>query len=111
MLSAIKSSASEKVGIESHTEKLLSSASEAISEAAKRESQKSEKDIYNEVFIDEINQELLNSVMKTQGDTVVLLVKKDRLLSFSDVWKDANLDYYNTQAKQTRSLQEQVARV
>ena len=68
LLSAIKNSStsqSEKVGIESHTESLLkSSASEAISEAAKRESQKSEKDIYNDVFIDEINQELLNSVMK-----------------------------------------------
>ena len=68
LLSAIKNSSTskaEKVGIESHTESLLkSSASEAISEAAKRESQKTEKDIYNEVFIDEINQELLNSVMK-----------------------------------------------
>lgn len=42
---------------------------------------------------------------------MVLLVKKDRLLSFSDVWRDANLDYYNTQAAQTKSFQEQVARV
>jgi hypothetical protein len=46
--------------------------------------------------MDEVNQELLNSVLKTEGETVVLLLRQERLKSFSDLWRNANLDFYNT---------------
>jgi hypothetical protein len=46
-----------------------------LTETVLRESKKSEHDIYNEVFMDEVNQELLNSVLKTEGETVVLLLR------------------------------------
>ena len=38
-----------------------------MSEVARREAQKTEYDIYDEVFIDEINQELLKSISKCEG--------------------------------------------
>lgn len=36
-------------------------------EVAKREAQKSEDDVYEEVFIDEVNQEILKNVVKQDG--------------------------------------------
>ena len=61
---------------------------------------KTEDDIYDEVFIDEVNQELLKSVMGADGDIIVLLLRQERLKRFTDVWRQANLDYYNTQSQQ-----------
>jgi hypothetical protein len=75
---------------------LISSTSDAISETARREALKTDHDIYSEVFIDEVNQQLLNGVLKTEGETVVLLLRQERLKSFSELWRSANLDYYNT---------------
>ena len=67
-----------------------------MTEVAKREAQKSEYDLYQEVFIDEVNQELLKNVQKCEGEIVVLLVRQERLKRFADVWKNANLDFYTS---------------
>lgn len=85
--------------------------SDKITETAKRESVKTEHDIYQEVFIDEVNQQLLNGVLKTEGDTVVLLLRQERLKSFMDVWRNTNMDFYNTQTKEIKSLQRQASKV
>ena len=78
-----------------------------ISEAAKKQSQLTEDDVYEEVFIDEVNQELLKNVMTAEGDTVVLLVRQERLKKFTDVWRQANLEYYNTQSQSDFKLKKQ----
>ena len=67
-----------------------------MTEVAKREAQKTEYDIYDEVFIDEINQELLKNISKCEGQLVVVLVRQERLKKFADLWKQANLDFYNS---------------
>lgn len=67
-----------------------------ISEVAERESHKSSHDVYTEVFIDEVNVELLNSVQKTEGELVVMLMRQERLKSFAEVWRQANLDYFDS---------------
>ena len=46
-----------------------------MTEVTKREAQKTEYDLYNEVFIDEVNQELLKNIHKCEGEIVVLLVR------------------------------------
>lgn len=48
---------------------------------------------------------------KADGKTVVLLVRQERLKSFADLWKNANLDFYNTQTKENKQLHRQVAQV
>jgi hypothetical protein len=58
---------------------------------------KSPDTIYQEVVIDEINEELLKSAQKCEGDVVVMLVRQERLKSFEAMWRNANLDYYQTQ--------------
>ena len=68
-----------------------------IDETVERESKKTDHDVYTEVFIDEVNQELLNSVQKAEGEVIVLLVRMERLKSFADLWRSAHLDFYNTQ--------------
>ncbi len=82
-----------------------------LSETAAREALKTQHDIYQEVFMDEVNQELLNSVLKTEGETVVLLLRQERLKSFSELWRNANLDFYNTQTKQNLNLRKQTTQV
>jgi len=67
-----------------------------VLEVARREAQKSEDDIYEEVFIDEVNQEMLKNVLKQDGEIIVVLMRQERLKKFSEVWRQANLDYYNT---------------
>lgn len=67
-----------------------------VLEAAKREASKTEDDIYEEVFIDEVNQEILNSVLKQEGEIIVVLMRQERLKRFSELWRQANLDYYKT---------------
>ncbi len=42
---------------------------------AKREASKTEDDIYEEVFIDEVNQELLKNVQKQDGEIVIVLCR------------------------------------
>ena len=61
-----------------------------------QEATKTEDDIYQEVFIDEVNQELLKNILKQEGEVIVVLMRQERLKKFSDVWRQANLDYYNT---------------
>lgn len=68
-------------------------------------------DIYDEVFIDEINQELLNSVMRQQGEVVVVLMRQERLKKFTDVWRAANLDYYNTQTVSAKKLKKSAQKI
>ena len=53
--------------------------------------------IYEEVVLDEINEELLKSAQKCDGDVVVMLLRRERLGSFAKLWRQANLDYYQTQ--------------
>jgi hypothetical protein len=89
----------------------LGQINDSISEKAKKESTKTQHDIYQEVFIDEINQELLNSTLKADGEVIVVLMRSDRLKSFADMWRDANLDYYATQTKEHKELSKQVSKV
>jgi hypothetical protein len=35
-------------------------------------------------------------VQKAEGQVVVMLVRMERLKSFSKLWRSANLDFYNT---------------
>ena len=58
-----------------------------MTEVAKREAQKTEYDLYNEVFIDEVNQELLKNVQKCEGEIIVLLLRQERMKKFADLWK------------------------
>jgi len=67
-----------------------------VLEAAKREASKTEDDIYEEVFMDEVNQEILKNVLKQDGEIIVVLMRQERLKKFSEVWRQANLDYYKT---------------
>ena len=39
----------------------------------------------------------MKAVQKSEGDTVVLLLRQERIKSFSDLWKSTNMDYYQTQ--------------
>ncbi len=78
---------------------------------AKREASKTEDDIYEEVFIDEVNQELLKNVQKQDGSIVIVLCRQERLKKFSDVWRQANLDFYNTQTSIDRKLRKQAANI
>ena len=82
-----------------------------MTEVTKREAQKTEYDLYQEVFIDEVNQELLKNVQKCEGEIIVLLVRQERLKMFAEVWKQANLDYYNSQTLQAHNLKKQSAQI
>jgi hypothetical protein len=70
---------------------------EEVQQRAKVEALKSADTIYEEVVMDEINDELLKSAQKCDGDIVVMLLRQERLSSFSKLWKQANLDFYQTQ--------------
>ena len=72
------------IGINSLTTDTIS---KQMTEVTKREAQKTEYDLYNEVFIDEVNQELLKNIHKCEGEIVVLLVRQERLKKFAEVWK------------------------
>jgi len=39
----------------------------------------------------------MKNVAKAEGAVVVLLVRQERLQSFAQVWRKANLDFYQTQ--------------
>ena len=63
---------------------------------ASKEAKRTQSDIYNEVVIDEVNQKLLKSVQKADGEVIVLLLRQERLKSFADLWRATNLDFYQT---------------
>jgi hypothetical protein len=47
--------------------------------------------------MDEVNEELLKSAQKCEGDVIVMLVRQERLKGFSEMWRRAHLDFYQTQ--------------
>ena len=94
---------SSALGIESVI-KQKSNVGKELTEVVRRESAKSEEDIYQEVFIDEVNEELLRNVQKCEGEVIVLLARQERLKSFANIWKTANLDFYNTQTSKDLKL-------
>ena len=55
-------------------------------------------------MIDEINEELLKSAQKCEGSVVVLLLRQERLKSFEKLWKEVNLDYYQTQKHRRKPI-------
>lgn len=59
-----------------------------LEQIAREEAKKSDSDIYQEVFIDEVNGELMQSVEKAKGDAVVVLMRQERLRSFAKRWHD-----------------------
>ena len=54
-----------------------------IDELASKESKRTPIDVYNEVVFDEVNDELMKSVQKASGDTIIMLIRQERLRSFS----------------------------
>jgi len=44
--------------------------------------------------IDEINHILLNNISKVEGDIVTVLLNKERIESFSKLWKETYLEHY-----------------
>ena len=68
-----------------------------IDELASKESKRTPVDVYNEVVFDEVNDELMKSVQKASGDTIIMLIRQERLRSFSKLWVAANPDFYQTQ--------------
>ena len=58
-----------------------------VSEVAMKEAIKTPDQIYDEVVIDEINEELLKSAQKSDGDVIVMLMRQERLKSFEQLWK------------------------
>jgi len=54
-----------------------------IDELASKESKRTPVDVYNEVVFDEVNDELMKSVQKASGDTIIMLIRQERLRSFS----------------------------
>ncbi|TNV80913.1 hypothetical protein FGO68_gene11472 [Halteria grandinella] len=77
---------------------------EDIAARARVEAVKSADQIYEEVVIDEINEELLKSAQKCDGDVVVMLIRQERLKSFEKLWRQANLDYYQTQDNRRKQI-------
>lgn len=47
--------------------------------------------------MDEINQQLLTQVQKADGDTVMMLIRQERLKSFQNLWIQTNHDFYQSQ--------------
>ena len=50
-------------------------------------------------------------MLKQDGELVVVLVRQERLKKFSEVWRQANLDYYNTQTRNDRQLRKQASTI
>ena len=50
-------------------------------------------------------------MLKQDGEIVVVLVRQERLKKFSEVWRQANLEYYNTQTRTDRQLKKQAATI
>ena len=54
---------------------------------AREEAKKTDYDIYEEVFIDEVNACLMENVEKAKGDVVIVLMRQERLKKFAKMWK------------------------
>lgn len=74
----------------SESDELLSQ----VQTVAQKEAKRTKDDIYREVVFDEVNQELMKAVQKAEGETIVLLLRQERIKSFTDLWKTTNMDYY-----------------
>ena len=68
-----------------------------VSDTARSEALKSAEDIYQQIVMDEVNEELLKSAQKCEGEVIVMLVRQERLKGFSEMWRRAHLDFYQTQ--------------
>ena len=91
---AIKKVKEEKKGVDDpQNAKLL----QQLDDLASKESQRKLSDIYSEVVIDEINDELMKKVQEADGQTVVMLMRQERIQSFEKLWRDTNVDFYQTQ--------------
>lgn len=53
----------------------MDKSSQILEQIAREEAKKSDTDVYHEVFIDEINNELMQSVGKAKGDVVIVLMR------------------------------------
>lgn len=67
-----------------------------MDDLASKESRRKLSDIYSEVVIDEVNDELMKKVQEADGPTIVMLVRQERVKSFEKLWKDTNVDFYQT---------------
>jgi hypothetical protein len=59
--------------------------------------------IYDQVIIDEINESLMKSVQQNDAPVVAMLLRDERVPSFIKLWRETNLDYYQTQANKEKS--------
>lgn len=50
--------------------------------------------IYKRVLIDEVNEQLVNSMQKKAGQVAVLLVNGERAESLEQMWRGVYTDYY-----------------
>jgi hypothetical protein len=50
--------------------------------------------VYDQVIIDEVNEELMKSVQKQTAPVVVLLLRNERIPAFKTMWEKTNFDYY-----------------
>ena len=67
-----------------------------LSTTARSESLKSAEDLYEQIVLEEVNEELLKSAQKCEGEVVVMLVRQERLKGLTLMWRGAHLDYYQT---------------
>jgi len=74
-----------------------------LKNTAKVQAERSLDDIYQEVVMDEVNDELMKSIQKAEGEIIVVLLRQERLKSFEKLWMDANMDFYQTQQNKRMS--------
>lgn len=79
----------------------------SLESTAAKEAKRELGDIYTEVVVDEVNNELLKKVQAADGESVVLLLRQERLRSFEKLWMTAHMDFYQTQTNKriTEKLQ------
>jgi hypothetical protein len=75
----------QEVGLESQVKQLKeaikkvktegSALPKVIDEVAEKEAKRTQSDIYNEVVLDEVNDQILKSVQKAKGEVIVLLLR------------------------------------
>ena len=99
---AIKKAKDSKYKDQDSNQKLLAD----LSNLADQKASRSVTDIYQEVVFDEINDELMKKVQKSEGDIVVLLMRQERMKSFEKLWVTTNMDFYQT--KQNKALTERI---
>lgn len=55
---------------------------------------KTKEEIYQEVYIDEINQELIKNINKWEGNIINLIIQKERVSAFETMWKNTFEEHY-----------------